>query len=255
MSCGNEWKDDRATSRLKDWIMRSLGCDTVSVELTDDQLNDCIDEAQNYWQMWVGNVKAVLVTVTANREYPAIAIAEDVGSVVDVIFDDISDGFRNLWGWAGVSIDPAQYLNGFGQGYGRNIGYNNGNSALTQYMMHLEDSQRIMSTDRDWQWDRPRRTLVVWPGTNSSKMMVYYLSRCFDYAVLEPHEWTLFREYCLGKAMMKLGQIRMKYQDLPSATGDFTLDGESLYANAEAKLLQLEEKMRLMQRPCEIIVG
>jgi hypothetical protein len=255
MSCGNEWKDDRATSRLKEWILRALGCDVISVELSDEQLNDCVDEAQNYWQMWVGNVKAITLTLTSSLEYPSISIAEDVDSVVDVIFDNTSDGFRNLWGWAGVEIDPVQYLYGHGNGYGRNVGYGNGNSALTQYMMHLEDAQRIVSADRDWQWDKARRTLVIWPGTNSSKMMVFYLSRCFDYLTLSTYEWTTFREYCLGKAMMKLGQIRMKYQDLPSASGSFTLDGESLYANGEAKLLQLEEKMRLMQRPCGIIVG
>jgi hypothetical protein len=255
MSCGNEWKDDRASSRLKEWILRALGCDTISVELTDKQLDDCIDEAQNYWQMWVGNVKTSTVTLTSSHEYPAISISDDVDSVVDVIFDTNSDGFRNMYAWAGVEIDPIQALYGYGRGYGGNIGHGGGNSALVQYMMHLEDAQRIASCDRDWQWDKARRMLIVSPGSSSTKMMVFYLSKCFDYLALATYEWTTFREYCLGKAMMKLGQIRMKYQDLPSATGDFTLDGESLYANAEAKLLQLEEKMRLMQRPCGIIVG
>jgi hypothetical protein len=158
-----------------------------------------------------------------------------------------------MFGWAGVEIDPIQALHGYGQnGYG---GYRTGNSALMQYMMHLEDTQRIASCDRDWQWDRARRTLIVSPNSGSTKMMVFYLSRCFDYLALSTYEWSLFREYCLGKAMMKLAQVRMKFQDLPSATGTFAMDGESMYANAEAKLMQLEEKMRQMQRPCDIITG
>jgi hypothetical protein len=249
MSCGRDWQDDRASSRLKEWILRALGCDVIGVELTDEQLEDAIDEAQNWWQMWVGNVKSVTMTLTSSKEYPAISIADDVDSVVDVVFDIHDSGFNNLYGAFGVKIDPVQIL------YGRGNGYAGSTSALNQYMMHLEDMQRLASCDRDWQWDRARRTLIISAAENSAKIMVFYLSRCFDYLALATYEWTMFREYCLGKSMMKLAQIRMKYQDLPSASGSFSLDGESLYANGEAKLLQVEEKMRLLQRPCDIIVG
>ena len=49
--------------------------------------------------------------------------------------------------------------------------------------------------------------------------------------------------------MRTLATIRMKYGDKPSATGAFTMDGDAMWANAEAMEIQIEEKMRLMQQP------
>lgn len=245
-TCGRDWQDDRAIEKLKAWIQRQLGCDVIGVELSDDQLQDAVDDAQEYWQMWVGNVKAVTVNITSDVEYPAASIAEDVDSVVDVAFDRDANSFRDVYAWADVEINPFQYL----------YRSHDGQSALLQYLHYEENAQRILSADRDWSWDRPRRTLIISPsGGSATKMMVFYLSRCFDYLKLSTYEWHLFREYCLGKAMMILANIRSKFDNLPSASGDTTLNGESMYANAEAKLLQIEEKMRQMQRPTGILVG
>ena len=55
------------------------------------------------------------------------------------------------------------------------------------------------------------------------------------------------------RAMKTLATIRMKYSDKPSATGTYTMDGETMYANAEAMEMRLEEKMRLMQHPVGIM--
>jgi hypothetical protein len=84
---------------------------------------------------------------------------------------------------------------------------------------------------------------------------VFYLSRCFDFASLATYEWLQFRQYALAKAMKTLATIRMKFPEKVSATGTFTMDGETMWANAEALEMQIEEKMRLMQRPVDIQTG
>lgn len=245
-TCGKNWKDERATGKLKEWILRKLGCDVIAVELTDDQLEDAVMESQEYWHQWVGRVRAVDLEIGESREYEADLLGDDVDSVVDVYFDAYDTALRDVFGWADVKINPFQQVYN-GQG---------GYSGIVQAMMYREDAKKITSSDRDWQWDRARRMLIISPlSSGTRKIKVMYLSKCFDYAYLSSYEWNQFRQYSLAKAMKTLATIRMKFPEKPSATGTFSMDGETMWANAEAMEAQIEEKMRQMQRPVGIITG
>lgn len=210
----------------------------------DEQLEDAITESQEYWMQWVGRILSTDLDITAeSREYPAALIGTDVDSVVDVAFDAYDEGLRDVFGWADVEINPYQWV------YGGRGGY----SAINQYMMYREDARKITSSDRDWEWDRTRRVLIISPRySDTRKVKVLYLSRCFDFAYLTTYEWLQFRKYALAQAMKILATIRMKFPEKPGAAGQFTMDGETMWANAEALEMQVEEKMRLMQRPVGI---
>lgn len=247
VNCGRDWRDERATEKLKAWILRKLGCDVQSVELSDDQLDDAITEAQEYWLMWVGMVRAIDLDIQPETlEYAASLLGPDVNSVVDVYFDTYDDGLWDIFAWADVEVNPFQWV------YEGRGGY----SGLVQYMQYREDARRIVSADKDWAWDKSRRVLIISPRfSQTRKVKVIYLSRCFDYEYLNTYEWKLFRDYALAKAMKTLANIRMKYPEKPGATGTFSMDGETLYANAETMELNTEEKMRQMQHPIGIITG
>lgn len=247
VSCGKDWADSLAIAKLKAWISRKLGCDVIGLELTDEQLDDAITDAQEYWMQWVGNTKAVDLTITdEKREYADTDIGTDVDSVVDVYFDTQGDSFNDVFGWADVQINPYQWV------YSRQGGY----SAINQFMMYREDANRIMSGDRDWEWDDSRKVLVISPRNSDTRTIkVVYISRCFDFTKMRTYEWNQFRRYALAQAMKTLSVIRTKYSDLPSATGTFSMDGETLWANAEAMEMSVEEKMSNLQRPTIIFTG
>jgi hypothetical protein len=76
-----------------------------------------------------------------------------------------------------------------------------------------------------------------------------YLSTQVDLRYLSNAEYWLFREYAQVQAMKTLAMIRMKYSDKPSATGTFSMDGDSVWANAEAREMELVEKIRQLQSP------
>lgn len=231
----------RSRTKLKEWIRRKLGCGVINVELTDDQLDDALVEAEEYWQMWVGVVKSKDMALGSSVAIPATDIAEDVDSVVDVYFEATQETLGNYFGWAGVEFNPVQMYSGGGGGY----------SSLVQYFQYMEDAKRTLSSDWDWNWDRSMRVLTLSPSDMSSgtKYRVVYLSREVDYSFLATYEWSLFRDYAHAKAMRTLAAIRMKFADKPSATGGFTMDGDAMWANAEAMEIMIEEKMRNMQRP------
>lgn len=238
------WDDNtRTRTELVGWIKRKLGCGVVSVELTDEQLDDSVRDAEEFWQMWVGVVKSVDTVTTSDNVIPAASIAADLDSVVNVLFETTGDTLGQYFGWADVEFNPLQNYYGAGsQG-----GYSN----LVQYMAYMEDAKRVLSSDWDWDWDRTKRVLTLSPSTMASgrRIRIIYLSREMSYAYLSSYEWKLFRDYALAKAMKTLAIIRMKYSDKPSATGSFAMDGDSMYANAEAIEVATEDKMRQMQRP------
>lgn len=248
VSCGKDWADSTAVAKLKQWILDKLGCNVIAVELTDEQLEAAITDAQEYWMQWVENIKAVDLNITAeDREYADTDIGTDVDAVVDVIFDSIDNSLRDVYGWADVQINPYQWI------YGGNGGY----SAITQYLMYREDADRIMSADRDWEWDESRKVLIISPRYSETRTVkVIYVSRCFDFTKMRTFEWQQFRRYALAQAMKILSVIRTKYSELPSATGSFSMDGDSLWANAEALEMGVDEKMRSLRRSSmEIFTG
>ena len=247
MTFDQDWQNERATPKLKEWITRKLGCDIVGVELSDEQLEDSIRDAQEYWMQWIGRVRAADLTLSSAREYAAALIGPDVDSVVDVYFDAYDDGMRDTYGWADVSVNPFQYV------YEERGGY----SSVIQYLMYREDARKIISSDRDWMWDKTRRMLIISPADDQSRVVkVIYLSRYFDYSALTTYEWRMFREYALAKSMQTLAIIRMKFSEKPSAAGgSFSMDGDSMWANAEAMLMNIEEKMSKLQQPVGILTG
>lgn len=240
MDCGREWRDDRATDALRTWILRTLGCNVVGVELENEQLDVAIRDAQEYWMGAVGRTRTVDLTLTSAREYPDTAIGNDVDSVVDVYFDSQGDSLKGLYGWADVEVNPFEHV------FDSRMGF----SGINQYLMYREDAQEIVSSDRDWAWDRSRRVLIVSPYyAQIREVKVVYLSRCFDYNYLSTYEWLLFKEYALVKAMYMLATIRMKFPEKPSATGTYSMDGETMWANAEAREMRIEEKIQKLRRP------
>jgi len=229
-------------AQIGEWICRKLGFGTVGVELTKDHVDDSIRDAKEWWQSWVGQSKSVLVTLAGTREVAEALIATDVDSVVDVVFEIESDSIQNMYSWADVEINPYTWVSG---GTGGNIF-----STLVQYMQYRELSKQVTSSERDWEWDRSKRALVISPLPSAgSKVLVVYISKDMEISYMTNYETRVFRNYALAQAMKTLAGIRMKFSEKPGASGSFAMDGDSMWANGEAMEQEMEEKMRNLQEP------
>jgi hypothetical protein len=212
----------------------------VDVELTPEQVDDAVEDAKRWWQMWVGQMKSVMYTLTGGTEYNASDIATDIDSIVDVVFEYSQVSFLDYFKWADVEINPYQYVWGGEGGY----------SALLQYIQYREMAKQIVSSERDWEWDRARRKLIVMPQPDTGvNVLVTYLSEDMEMSYLTNYELKIFMDYALSQAMKILATIRMKYAGKPSSTGEFSMDGDALYANGEALEKDTEEKARMLQAP------
>jgi len=239
-------KDD-----IKDYVMRRLGEGTVCVELTGDHMDDCVLRAEEWWSQFFGTRKYALMVSTGTAEYD---VPDDCDAVTEVIFESIGNSLADVFDWAGVSLGVWDLVGSrFGTG---GSGMGGGYSDLVQQLQYLEQAKQIVSAIRDWDYDRVRRKLTIHPTPASGeKMAMYYLSSAVETSYMKRYELMIFRDLVYAYAMQTLGNIRSKYQDLPSASGTMTLNGDTLLTNSEQLLVILEEKARKLTKPVGFWAG
>jgi hypothetical protein len=239
------------------WVLRRLGGGVVDVELTSrgdtDPLtgrafpagetheDDCLEETRLWYSHRVGFKKVLQVTL--NNRQGAYLMPPETIEVIDVWLpsfqlpsldaDQFSfTYFSLLFGqWTNPNVAPMPY------------------SDLVQRLQYLEEIGRIFSTDREWNFRKEVRLLEILPppsaigsfaGANQDvNALVTIWSRCIDTRVLDPEETRFFRTRLQIEAMRTLGNIRNKFDTLPSLGGDRSLQGDIIKGDADA----LEDKL------------
>lgn len=239
------------------YVRRNLGSDVVGVELTADQIDDAIVDAKLWFSSIIGQMKYKEITIPSDGgSVPYTDIASDCQNVVEVAFNVNNSDLFDQFDWAGVEMGPMAFgmYGGYSSGgYGSGGGY----SYLVQSMQYREQAKRILSSDRDWQWDYASRSLRLSPTTGNlgSKAAVWYLSGSLNLSDLQTYEYWLVRKWALSESMLILGQIRSKYADLPSATGSITLNGDALKSEGEALKADLMERAKGLRAPAGFFAG
>ena len=238
----------QSVADLLAYCQRKLGSGVVGVELTTDQINDAIDDSKRTFQEFIGQTKThELSGISAGGDFDMPA---DCESVVDVAFPLNSSGLYDQFNWAGVELGPLSF--GLYGGYridGTGVG--GGYSYLVQAMQYREQAKQILSIDRDWWWDHPRRKLVITPceGNVGNAAYTWYLVSDVDVSLLRSADYYLLRRYCYAECQETLGQIRSKYAEMPSATGTITLNGESLLSFAGEEKANIIERLKNQRQP------
>lgn len=244
----------QSEAEIKGYISRTLGAPTVAVELTDDQYDDAITEAKFWFMGLIGQMKNKVLTIQPDGG--AFDVADDCLSVVDCYFDIQRAGLFDQFSWAGVELSPMSFSGSYNNGYGT-LGGGGGYSNIVQSMQYLEQARRILSADRDWEWDYQDRKLRIYPtsGDIGTTVFVVYMVDEMDLGKVRPYEYRLIRKYALAEAMTALGNVRSKYADGPSATGSITLNGQDLLANADMIRDTVRDQILALRPPANFFTG
>lgn len=233
---------------IRDYIQRTLGGGVVNVELTSDHYDDAIFDAKMWFAGHIGQTKNKVLDVTSNGG--SFDVASDCFSVVECFFDVQSADLFDQFDWAGVELNPLGfgiYGSYYADGYGMGGGY----SYLVQAMQYRDQARKVLSSDRDWEWDHAARQLRIYPvdGDVGGKVFVVYMTDTVEVEKMRPYEYRMVRRWALAQAMESLGYIRSKYADGPSATGTISLNGTDLIANADQIRSELGEQILSMKPP------
>ena len=243
----------QSDAEIRGYIERSLGGGVVTVELTEDQYNDAIFESKMWFMGHIGQMKNKVLQISASGG--AFDVADDCLSVAEVYFDKQRDDLFDQFDWAGVELNPLAF-GMYGGYYGDSVA-GGGYSMLVQSLQYRETARRVLSTDRDWEWDYQAKKLRIYPtnGDIGTQVFVVYFVDDLDVSKVRPYEYQLIRRFAFASAMETLGYIRTKYSDGPSATGSMTLNGSDLLANSDLIKDTCNQQILTIKPPANFFAG
>jgi len=242
-------------SQIREMIIQDLGGgdvdaqSVVDVELNDQNFNNIIRRAQ----MWFNHRKGFIVyrpiaVVEGQTEYK---MKNDVDNVLDVHFSLPSDvaAFFSLGFFDLIPYGP-QNIGGIGGGVSSYSGF-------AQLLQFSENRKRVFSVEPDWFYEQQSKILYVNLRSGSfSKLALAKLKLSeFDISKLPAKDEDIFYRWCLAHAKEIIGRIRSKYDSLPAASGQVTLDGATLLAEGKEEKAQLDKEVWASQGPDGLLVG
>jgi hypothetical protein len=204
-------KDD-----LKDWILRQLGYPLISVEMTDDQIDDNIDQSiQIYTEYAVDERQFYALPFSTYIENEGVDLPKNIVSVINLQSNVIGpssygagriDNYMNDLLTNGAISFPL-----FGRGGGGGwLGYE-------LSMQYLELSQKMLGGDYDYKYNYRTRRLVVYPdpitsgnGTDGWAILTVY---CVNPDEVQYGE-NWIKQMALAFCKITLGTIRSKFTDM-----------------------------------------
>lgn len=245
---------DRASSIA--WIKRMLGCGVVRVELTNDQVGDAFDDAVRWWvgkrglKKWAGtNI------VSGQMEY---VVPDDVDEVLEVVFPGL---YLDSIAWSGEYYaygDDGDYV--YATSWFSGTPQTAFPGSYFQTIQHSEMVNRIFNAERAWEYDRNRKIITISPERQpSGSAFIHYISNTltdeeFCKKILVRDRDIILR-YAVVMAKQRLGRVRVKYQQWPSAGGMVSMDGDQLLGDVISELSILEEEIMGLSDAVPFVTG
>lgn len=220
---------------LQQYILRRLGAPQWKVELTQDDLDIAVEEAQRWFSAKKGFKSTFVLFIAVGQvEYD---LPDEADTVLDVWLPTSPTDFSRIF-------DPLALLDG-------SVPYNlfpNSASAgimstYAQAVQYLETAKRI--TGAEVEWEQQHRTLFVYPMAKASgNAVVQYKSSVFTIEQLNERDHDLVKRYALAMAKEKLGMVQgSKYAGYPAAQGNIDLQGMRLIQEAQNEMRDLTEEL------------
>jgi hypothetical protein len=257
---------------LIDYCLRRLGAPVLEINIDDDQIDDLVDDALQYFQerhfdgverMYLkykftqedidrGNAKnngSGLITTSSSTNVPGIGtitsnfyetsnfiqIPDSVIGIEKVFKFDTSSISGGMW-----SIKYQLFLNDL---------YYFNSIDLLQYSMvksYLEDINFLLTTDKQIRFNKRQNRMYLDIDWGQQTKDTYIVIDC--YRILDPNNFTnVYNDSFLKKYLTVLlkrqwGQNLIKFRGV-KLPGGIELNGRELYEDAERELQDLKQRM------------
>jgi len=232
------------TSRadFKEYCLRKLGKGVIQINVSDQQVEDRIDDALEYFQEYHSDaitrtyVKHQVTQADIDNEY--ISLDNSVTTVVRVLSIDDGTASSSMFDvryqmhlndvFDFTSVDASQYV------------------SMRQHLTMLDDLFNGTTPIR-----HERHTDRLYMDMNWSDNLVvdsYIIIEC--YKVIDPTTFPqiwgdrFLREYCTALVKEQWGMNVSKYEGI-SLPGGVTMNGRAILDEAKTEIAELEEQMQL----------
>jgi len=225
-------------SDLISYIRRQLGDPVLRVEITDDQIRDCISDALGYYSTYCPLIKVGGIRLYRNQyEYlKGVDVGQGIATVSFVKPYPIQQDL-----FYGNLISPAPL-------------FQTGVDDYDTFLRWKTTFERVLSVKPDWEYDEVRSVLYIHNPleTYSAAVKIMELWRNTEKLPQQGAMWV--RRYSLEASRHILGTIRSKFSGaIPSPARDMTLD-TSMRDSAKASMEELLKELKTMQHVVPILL-
>lgn len=221
-------KRGKVIEQIKDYVLLMLGAPTIEVELDVQHVDLAVDQAlmiyedyapREYFQYHVFNTtpgKSVYdlpefighVRQVSYKQLATFAFqASDLNGAIPIEYFYPGGSYASIQGGL---IDPIQPI------WGRAAEW-------TLFKQYEHQYSKMSSNIGGWEWLGDTSRIKLYPVPyNVQKVIVHYLQKNKDWAQVK----QVMQEGALAHAMIILGNIRGKYQNIPGPGGGIVNDGQ-----------------------------
>lgn len=247
------------TSReeLIDWCLRRLGQPVIVINVADEQIEDRVDEALQYWREFHGDATVKdyyihpVTQTDKNNKY--ITLPTDVLSVTRVL---PQPSLANIGGI--FNFQYQFFLNDFYRPGGLGLGGNMSNVAITMSYLDLIDF--LFNQEKLVRWNRYKNQLNInmdWDTMLEVGSFIVVECQRFIDPDTSPKMWGDYMLKRLTTALIKLqwGENISKFRNV-SLPGGVTLNGMEMKREAQEEVAAIRKEMQdTFQDPIDFMVG
>jgi hypothetical protein len=225
--------------KLVDYVKQQLGQGIFTVELTQDQIDNCITDALTLYSSRKPMVGYRAITV--NPQIKTYKLDHDIGfGIFHVSFVQPDPQPSALFYANLLDVAPVKP------------------ASMESYDIFLrwrKTFMRVTSVANRWEYDEMSNSLMIYcPIEQTKACYFWHAPRKIEQIKIQHTNWV--KSYTLAKAKDVLGKARSKFQGiLPGPARDLNLNGDSLQAEAKEEIATLEASLLTMQGDQPPLIG
>jgi len=227
----------RSREQLKQYALRALGAPVIEVNVADDQLEDRLDDAIEYYNMYHYDgvermyLKHLITSTNMTNKY--IQLPEDIRGITRVF---------------SLNANSSNSILNYETQFRMDMIANLHNSNITDYQMtmnHLQMLDTLLSGQNQLRFNKNNGKLYIDMNWDKLSPFHYIIVDC--YQAIDPeletkmYDDVWLKAYVIAKFKMQWGQNLSKYNGV-SLPGGVTIDGQVMYDTAVSELSALEQQ-------------
>ena len=264
-------------SLFKDYCLRALGFGVIDINVSDDQADDRIDEALQYFaQYHYDGIEKMYLKYQVTAADITRASSNTTTTATDIIDSTVTASFGEGNGYipmppAVVSVlnifpfDDSATNNMFDIRYQLRLNdlYDFSSTSIIQYQMtmqHLDYLSHILVGEKPVRFNQHQNRLYIdMDWTHDVSTGEYLIIEC--YRKIDPASYTdifddiYLKRYATALIKRQWGANLSKFSGV-AMLGGVTMNGETIYTQAQEELERLEEQIQLsFETPIDYMVG
>lgn len=204
---------------LKHWILEECGADLQTIEITDKQLDGCINTALETFTKWhTGPTKYIVLQMSDYDSVSGFDVSPYRVSAIEDIEDEgygIGGGEGQLWSMTNVMENQGMLPFGSGSGGSCNSGLAWVSAELAGQYSKLAKRQTASYWDYDFNRHKQQLLLIPDPIQINSNPDQFL---CVTVEVVEPLDELygndVVKELALARTMIVVGRVRKKFESV-----------------------------------------